>query len=99
VSQYFYNQETKKLDAETVGSFSQIPLRLAWACTIHKSQGKTFDQVIIDLQGGAFAHGQTYVALSRCKTLEGIKLVTPLDENYVILDSSVAEFILVQKLQ
>jgi ATP-dependent exoDNAse (exonuclease V) alpha subunit len=67
-----------KISTEVIGTFTQIPVKLAWGITIHKAQGKTFDKVIIDLAGGAFEHGQTYVALSRCKTLEGIILRHPL---------------------
>jgi hypothetical protein len=81
------------LDAETVGSFTQIPLKLARASTIHKSQGKTFDKVIIDLSGGSFAYGQTYVALSRCKSLNGVKLIHPLQQHHILLDPQIVEFI------
>ena len=81
-----------KIDTETVGSFSQLPLRLAWAVTIHKAQGKTFDRVIIDLGRGAFEHGQTYVALSRCRTLEGIVLKQLLRPRDVLVDERVVEF-------
>jgi ATP-dependent exoDNAse (exonuclease V) alpha subunit len=93
VSKYVYNPGKRKLDAETVGSFTQMPLRLARACTIHKSQGKTFEKVIIDLKGGSFAHGQTYVALSRCKSLEGLKLIAPLEARHIILDEQIVEFV------
>jgi len=61
-----------QLASEVIGTFTQYPLMLAWAVTIHKSQGKTFDNVIIDIGRGAFAHGQTYVALSRCTSLEAL---------------------------
>ena len=71
---YKYNSKSKTLDTETVGSFTQYPLKLAWAITIHKAQGKTFDKVIIDIGRGTFAHGQMYVALSRCVSLSGIIL-------------------------
>jgi len=67
-----------KISTETIGTFTQIPVKLAWGVTIHKAQGKTFDKIIIDLAGGAFEHGQTYVALSRCRTLDGIILRHPL---------------------
>lgn len=93
VSQYLYNHDTRKLDTETIGSFTQLPLRLARACTIHKSQGKTFDKVIIDLKGGSFAHGQTYVALSRCKSLEGMKLISPLQKQHILLDWQIVQFV------
>ena len=93
VNQYTYDYDTKKLGAETVGSFSQIPLKLAWACTIHKSQGKTFENVVLDMKGGSFAHGQTYVALSRCKSLEGLKLISPIRKSDIILDSVISDFI------
>ncbi len=80
------------LETEVVGSFRQYPLRLAWAITIHKSQGKTFDRVLIDLGGGAFEHGQLYVALSRCRTLEGVVLRHRIRPQDVITDERVVEF-------
>ena len=81
---YREDEKTGKIDEEILGTFTQYPLRLAWAVTIHKSQGLTFDRVIIDA-ARAFAAGQVYVALSRCRTLEGIVLSSPLD--YVELDN------------
>lgn len=80
------------LETETIGTFTQFPLKLAWAITIHKSQGKTFDRLLIDLGGGAFEHGQLYVALSRCRTLEGIVLRQPIRPQDVITDERVVEF-------
>jgi len=88
---YTINQETKEISENIVGSFSQIPLRLAWAITIHKSQGLTFEKAIIDAEA-SFAHGQTYVALSRCKSLEGIVLKTPIKDSSIINDNRVATF-------
>lgn len=87
-----YDRETKSLDQEKIGSFTQIPLRLAWAVTIHKSQGKTFDHVVINLGTGAFAAGQTYVALSRCRSLEGVALVKPIKPQDIRLDTSIVKF-------
>ncbi len=80
------------IETESIGSFRQYPLKLAWAITIHKSQGKTFDHVIIDLGNGAFEHGQLYVALSRCRTLEGIVLRNPVRPSDVITDERVVDF-------
>jgi len=80
------------IETETIGSFIQYPLKLAWAITIHKSQGKTFDRVLIDLGGGAFEHGQLYVALSRCRTLEGIVLRHAIRPQDVITDERVVDF-------
>ncbi len=80
------------IDAKVVGTYKQFPLKLAWAMTIHKSQGKTFDRVIIDMRGGAFESGQTYVALSRCRTLEGVVLVNPLKPRDVMVDPRIQEF-------
>lgn len=84
--------QTGNIIAEVTGTFSQLPLRLAWALTIHKAQGKTFDRIIVDMAGGAFEHGQTYVALSRCRTLEGIVLRHPLRPKDMIMDPSVVEY-------
>ncbi|RAJ13521.1 helix-turn-helix domain-containing protein [Olleya aquimaris] len=88
---YTVNPETKAITENKVGSYTQIPLRLAWSITIHKSQGLTFEKAIIDAQG-AFAHGQTYVALSRCKSLEGLVLKNKIDSTQIISDSNVSTF-------
>ena len=82
-----------QLGSEVIGTFTQYPLMLAWAVTIHKSQGKTFDNVIIDIGRGAFAHGQTYVALSRCTSLEGIVLVKPLQKKDIWTDFKIVDFL------
>ena len=89
---YSYNEKNDKIVTETTGKLVQFPLKLAWALTIHKSQGQTFEKVFIDMNTGAFAHGQTYVALSRCRTLNGIILKKPISINDVIIDKVVADF-------
>jgi ATP-dependent DNA helicase PIF1 len=83
---------TEDIQSEVIGTFTQFPLRLAWAVTIHKAQGKTFDKVIIDLGTGAFEHGQTYVALSRCRTLEGIVLRQRIRPQDMLTDLRIVEF-------
>lgn len=88
---YSIDPETKNIRETIAGSFTQMPLRLAWAVTIHKSQGLTFDKIIVDAED-AFAHGQTYVALSRCRTLEGIVLLSPISGNNVICDEEITNF-------
>jgi hypothetical protein len=88
---YAINDETKELKEEIIGSFKQIPLRLAWAITIHKSQGLTFERAVIDAEA-SFAHGQTYVALSRCTSLEGLVLKTPISSSAIINDKTVSLF-------
>ncbi len=91
---YEFDEKTEIMATEVIGSFTQYPLKLAWAMTIHKSQGKQFDKVIIDLGWGTFAHGQLYVALSRCKTLEGLVLKSKVRPKDVIVDERVIEFFL-----
>lgn len=88
---YTVNPETKEIVEHKEGTFTQYPLKLAWAVTIHKSQGLTFDRAIIDVKR-SFAHGQTYVALSRCRTLQGLVLVNPVSPSSIINDTSVDRF-------
>ncbi|WP_303316959.1 helix-turn-helix domain-containing protein [Flavivirga abyssicola] len=88
---YSVDAETKAITENKIGAYTQMPLRLAWSITIHKSQGLTFEKAIIDAQG-AFAHGQTYVALSRCKSLEGLVLNSKINSSHIISDSNVLSF-------
>lgn len=90
-NRYVLNEETKEITEQLEGTFTQFPVKTAWAITIHKSQGLTFDRAIIDVQW-SFSHGQTYVALSRCKTLEGIVLSAPIAPNAIINDSAVTAY-------
>lgn len=89
---YVINEQTQEMETEVQGIFKQYPLRLAWAITIHKSQGLTFDRAIIDA-AASFASGQVYVALSRCRTLEGMVLATPLRQDAVMTDLRVEDYI------
>ena len=91
-TKYTLNEKTKQIEAEVQGTFKQYPLRLAWAITIHKSQGLTFEHAIIDAQA-SFASGQVYVALSRCKSLEGLVLASPIGNTAIINDSRVSDYI------
>jgi len=90
--EYSYNEDENKIEDEVVGVFAQYPIKLAWAITIHKSQGQTFDKVIIDLGRGAFTHGQLYVALSRCTCLDGIRFKRPVIHSDIIFDRRIYEF-------
>ena len=89
---YHFNETEKKIEEEEIGRYLQYPLRLAWAITVHKSQGLTFNQVKIDFTGGVFAGGQTYVALSRCTSLEGISLKEPIQLRDVFVRNEVKQF-------
>lgn len=89
---YTFNQMTNSIEEDVVSSFTQFPVKLAWAITIHKSQGQTYTSVVIDMGRGAFAPGQAYVALSRCRTLEGIYLKRPISREDIIVESKIAEF-------
>lgn len=93
VIEYRYDKKNKRIEENVVGSFQQFPVKLAWAITIHKSQGQTFEKVVIDMNKGAFAHGQLYVALSRCKSLPGIRMMTPVALTDLCFDERVAGFI------
>ena len=89
---YSFNEQEKKIEEHEIGTYTQFPLRLAWAITVHKSQGLTFKHVKIDFTGGAFAGGQTYVALSRCTSLEGISLKEPLRRSDIFVRPEVVQF-------
>lgn len=90
---FYYNETTGQIETNIIGSFTQYPIKLAWSVTIHKSQGKTFNKVIIDIGRGTFSHGQIYVALSRCTSLKGIILKKEIAKKHIWMDYRVVKFI------
>lgn len=91
--EFHYDKKTKTVISDVVGTFTQYPIKLAWAVTIHKSQGLTFERVIIDIGKGTFSHGQLYVALSRCTSLDGIVLKSPISKKHIFMDWRVVDFV------
>jgi ATP-dependent exoDNAse (exonuclease V) alpha subunit len=89
---YRWDAMNRRVKSEVIGTFKQYPIKLAWAITIHKSQGLTFDKMILEMGGGAFAHGQLYVALSRCRSMEGLILREPIRYKDIIIDERVVRF-------
>ena len=90
---YIFDKKSNSLSQINVGSFEQYPLRLSWAITIHKSQGKTFDRVIMDIGKGAFAHGQIYVGLSRCRSFDKLLLKKPIKKGHIRMDYKIVNFL------
>ncbi len=88
-----WDKKSRTIQSDVVGTFTQFPVKLAWALTIHKAQGKTFDRVTVDLSSGIFAPGQLYVALSRCRTLKGISLTCPVLRRHILLDYRIVSFL------
>lgn len=93
INKYKYNSELNKVETEIIGSFTQYPFKLAWAVTIHKSQGKTFDQTVVDIGNGTFTHGQVYVALSRCRSFQGLVLKKPIQKRHIWQNRAVDNFL------
>lgn len=93
IYRYTFDRDMGKLDVETVGSFTQYPVRLAWAVTIHKSQGKTFENVAVDIGSGTFAQGHAYVAISRCTSFEGLILKKPIYKKHIWIDRHIMKFL------
>ncbi len=89
---YSYDEKAGRINSETVGAYHQFPLMPAWAVTIHKSQGRTIERIVVDFGRGAFAHGQVYVALSRCRDIEGLRFERPLRPSDILCDERVKEF-------